>query len=342
MLPLKQRFLDEFSHRIREDDLGCDAEKAAEMADSVWKIIEDATSYGFNSSHAVCVALDSLYGAYAKSHFPLEFYVTLLKTYSAKGDKARITLARQEMKRGFGIEMAPCRFRQDNRDYFIDHKQNTISDALGSVKHVGRGVANALFQWKDREYTCFTDLLYDMEMHSAFDSTSEEILIRMGYFSEFGTTGKLLALMHEFRSGESRFSKTLIRTSQERRLNGLREIERRLPEAEVSIEEQMRFEIDHYGAPLTTYPEERGKYSVVEVDDRYSPKLTLYNLQSGNTGIMKIKKADFLKDPLQPGDVIKLTGWQKRPAYGFVDGKAVPKADTRELWIKSFEKATTA
>ena len=39
-------------------------------AEKVWTIIEDATSYLFNSSHAVCVALDSLYGAFLKSHFP--------------------------------------------------------------------------------------------------------------------------------------------------------------------------------------------------------------------------------------------------------------------------------
>lgn len=194
VLPLRQRFLDAFARRIREDDPTCGESKAMTMAEAVWKIIEDATSYLFNSSHAVCVALDSLYGAYAKSHFPLEFYVTLLKTYSAKGDKARISQARQEMKHGFGIELVPCRFRQDNRDYFIDHKRNTISDALSSVKHIGRGVANALFQWRENQYAWFTDVLYDMEMHSAFDATSMEILIRMGYFAEFGSIGKLLAL----------------------------------------------------------------------------------------------------------------------------------------------------
>lgn len=33
------------------------------------------------------------------------------------------------MQRGFGIRIVPCRFRQDNRAFYIDHNRNTISDA---------------------------------------------------------------------------------------------------------------------------------------------------------------------------------------------------------------------
>lgn len=118
VLPMKERFLKGF------------AEKAdLPSAEKVWQIIEDATAYGFNASHAVCVALDSLYGAWLKAHHPLEYYVTLLSGYAAKGDKDRIAQVKDEMKRGFGIRIAPCRFRQDNRDYFIDHDARSISDA---------------------------------------------------------------------------------------------------------------------------------------------------------------------------------------------------------------------
>ena len=59
VLPLKARFLEGFA--VKAD---------MPSAEKVWQIIEDATSYGFNSSHAVCVALDSLYGAWLKAHHP--------------------------------------------------------------------------------------------------------------------------------------------------------------------------------------------------------------------------------------------------------------------------------
>ena len=54
------------------------------------------------------------------------------------------------MQRGFGIRIAPCRFRQDNRDYYIDHAGKAISDALTSVKHISRRVADTLYSWRDR------------------------------------------------------------------------------------------------------------------------------------------------------------------------------------------------
>ncbi len=119
VLKLKEQFLEGF--------FAMTFDSAA--AEKVWQIIEDATSYLFNSSHAVCVALDSLYGAYAKAHYPLEYYTTLLSNYAEKGDKERIALTKDEMKRGFGITVAACKFRQDNRDFYIDHATNSISDA---------------------------------------------------------------------------------------------------------------------------------------------------------------------------------------------------------------------
>ncbi len=44
---------------------------------------------------------------------------------------------------------------------------------------------------RDTAYACFTDLLYDMEIHPAFDAQTIEILIRLDYFREFGMIRKL-------------------------------------------------------------------------------------------------------------------------------------------------------
>ena len=71
-------------------------------------------------------------------------------------------------------------------------------------------MADTLYDWRDRFYPCFTDLLYDMEMHPALDSQVIEILIRLGYFQEFGSSGKLLRLFKEFREGDGKFSKSHI------------------------------------------------------------------------------------------------------------------------------------
>lgn len=69
VLPLKERFLNGFSTRLIKDESVSD-QIATDTSDKVWVIISDACGYGFNSSHSVAVALDSLYGAYAKAHHP--------------------------------------------------------------------------------------------------------------------------------------------------------------------------------------------------------------------------------------------------------------------------------
>lgn len=63
------------------------------------------------------------------------------------------------MKRGFGITVAPCLFRQDNRGFYIDRENNRISDAISSVKHISKKAANELYKIRDSQYETFTDLL---------------------------------------------------------------------------------------------------------------------------------------------------------------------------------------
>ena len=72
VLPLKARFLKGFAEKLVTE--GVDSHTASQTSDQVWVIISDACGYGFNSSHSVAVALDSLYTAYAKAHYPLETY----------------------------------------------------------------------------------------------------------------------------------------------------------------------------------------------------------------------------------------------------------------------------
>lgn len=333
VLPLKERFLTGFASKILEDDKRCGEAQSHAMAAQVWQIIEDATSYGFNSSHAVCVALDSLYGAYAKSKYPLEYFTTLLSSYASKGDKDRISLVKEEMRSGFGIKVVPCRFRQDNRDYYIDREANSISDALTSVKHISMRVADALYKMRDNAYGSFVDLLHEMEMAPAFDATSMEILVRMGYFAEFGSTGKLLRIYRMFREGPDRFSKAHVPATQQARLARLRQMAGELPEEDVPPYEHAKFEITHYGTLLTCFPDCRGQYVVVDVDDKYSPKIRMQNISTGTVGVMKVKKQLYNRLPIASGDILKLSEWDKRPAYQFVDGKPIRKEGVFDLWI---------
>jgi len=60
-----------------------------EKFEEVWQVINDAAKYSFNASHSLSVAWDSLYGAYLKANYPLEYYTIILNEYSSDTDKTR-------------------------------------------------------------------------------------------------------------------------------------------------------------------------------------------------------------------------------------------------------------
>ena len=306
-----------------------------EMADPYHNFVID-NGLVVGNSHALSVALDSLYTAWAKAHYPYETYVSLLESYSSKGDKARIAKAKTEMNKAFGITVTMPRFRQDNRGYYVDKANHTISDSLISVKHLSARVADALYKLRNEQYDCFVDLLHELVLTPALNTQSIEILIRMGYFEEFGSTGRLLNIWREFTEGENRFSKSHVKATQERRLDALRQYEKQLPECTIPVTEVIQFEIEYFGVPYSVFPKAVGQFAVLDVDTKYSPKVRLYNIAKGTEGVMKVRKATFADQPLEVGNVLRLDKWKSQQAYQYTNGKAIPKPGVNDLWLEKY------
>lgn len=177
-------------------------------------------------------------------------------------------------------------------------------------------------------------------MNPAFDARSISILIKLNYFREFGTAGKLLKVHDEFRSGDLRFSKSHIEKTRQARLENLRDLEALSEEEETSFVDQIQAEIEYGGTPISVFPERKGHFAVLDVDDRYSLKIRLYNIAKGTVGVMKVRKPTFRKQPLKPGDVIRLIEWQKKPAYHFVDGKPSVRQGVFDLWMEAYTSSS--
>ena len=311
--------------------------KAKENAEMVWQVLYNSSQYIFNGSHAVAVALDAIYGAYLKAHFPLQYYTTLLDAYTAKGDKERVALIKDEMRRGFNITIAPCHFRQDNRYFSYDTGQNTVSDALPSIRNLSMAVAEELFNMKDNFYPTFIDLLLDLDTRRAFNATNIEVLIKMDYFREFGHNGKLMEVWRQFRCGEGmQYKKTYVDSTRTKRIAALTEFERNCPDEPLSPLDQLSFESIHFGSPISVFPDCRQTYVVMAVETKYSPKVSLYSAATGKSGTIKIKKDTFKSQPLDVGDVIIVGKYDKRPRYTYIDGKSVPIPGTKELWVQEY------
>lgn len=337
----KEEFLAGFAHYIVEHEESVDEQTAFAQAAIAWKVIEDSSSYLFNSSHAVAVALDALYGAYLKAHYPVAYYTALLTNYANKGDAEMIARIKQEMRSGFGIRMTPCRFRQDNRAYTFDAEKKTITDVLHAMKGVGPKVSDKLYAMRDMRFGTFVDALIYIREKTSINSAVMNTLIRSGYFEEFGSTNRLLAVYAAFYDGDIHYDIKYVEKTKTARIAALKELERTAEDGEPTPLEQIRFEAEVYGAPYSVIdtPETKLAYVVTDVQAKKgSPRLTLYSIRTGNTQVVKVRKDEFASMPLEVGDVMRPGSWKEKPQSRMVDGKWKPIPNTREWWFYDYTK----
>ena len=204
----KEQFMTGMEHKLIEAE-GISKEKAEETAKTIWGIIEDASAYGFNSSHSLSVSFDSLLAAYFKSLYPYEFYEVYLNLQMERADKAKALLAKKEMKEAFDISVLPMRFRQDNRKFVALPEQKALSNCLKSIKGFGDKIGEEFYKIRNTHYDTFIDFLidvdnmkknkedsedYNSDLLSGFavNGTQIETLIMLNFFEEFGNNYKLL------------------------------------------------------------------------------------------------------------------------------------------------------
>lgn len=202
VLAYHERFINAFSKRLVEQE-NINKTDAAEKAKNVWKIIEDAAQYAFNSSHSYSVSLDSLYGAWLKQHHPLAFYETFMRIMDEKGDKDKLAAAKDEAESYFNIKFPPFKFGQDNRKVTADEENNAISNALTSIKGFNKAAAVALYELGQEPPKYLSDVLLALRPKSIMKSTTEP-LAQISYFSSYGNDREVLniiALCDEFGYG---------------------------------------------------------------------------------------------------------------------------------------------
>lgn len=322
--PLKERFINGFRDRIMEE--GTPKEKAEEDAARVWQIISDSCGYGFNSAHAYCMALDSLYNAYLKAHYPYEFYEVLLQTYSDKGKKDKVAELKQEMSRAFGIMEGEYRFGLDNRKFVADPENHTIYPSLLSIKGLSQGCANDLYTLGKKHYNSFYELWKDLKKKKNLNSGKINTLIEIGYFDDFGSIGKIKRFVEILDKlyDRSQFSKSnppmefikyIKKYSEETEKqyrkfdfdSALHEIWYDLDDVDIPLGERLKYELDNIGYVKTCMPDMSPDYAFVQAYEcKYkNPKLTLYRLCDGSTETVKVRRKKYDEAPINVGDIIK-------------------------------------
>jgi DNA polymerase III alpha subunit len=313
-----------------------------------WQVVEDAAHYSFNASHSLSVAIDSLYGAYLKAHYPLEYFTVTLSLYS--GDMDRTANLISEMN-NFGIELKPIKFRHSNANYNIEKETNSIYKGVGAVKYCNEEVGNKLYEMKDQHFDSFLDLL---EVFPG-NSRQREILIKLGYFESFGGSLKLLKLcdLYDLYHGKKILKKdklnlplelvekyAISETTKQFKFDGssmdamIREFAAMIPDGDIPLRTRLESEAEYLGYISYTNPKFQNVGFVIDVDTKYSPKISTYRLDTGEIITYKLAKAAYQKNPFDKGNIIKFYS-EDRPKSRKVDGEWVKLSET-EPWITSY------
>ena len=185
--------------------------------EETWKVMNDAGFYAFNSAHAYCVGNDGAEIAYTKAHHPYETYEVCLNWFDRKKNKDKVSLLKEEMQKGFGIETGKLKFGLDNRQFTLDKENHCINPSLTSLKSMGKNVAEELYQASQNyKFEDFYDLMQYMfpktdnlvksELYkeagliekTSINKAMLDILIKIDYFSDFGNSKKLLNFVYYY------------------------------------------------------------------------------------------------------------------------------------------------
>ena len=324
----KDRFIPNFTKAIMNSGDADSENKAKEIAKKVWQIIEDNASYSFNCSHSYCMALDSVTLAWQKAYHPYEFYKVCLERYTNKGDKNKVAKIKQEMNQ-MGIKLSPLKFHEDNRHFLVSPTHEYITQRLDSIKSIQKTAPQFLYELGQHQYLSFMDLLKVLEENKKLcNNTSIVKLIKLNYFSEFGSVNKLLLeknLYDEFASKKI-FKKDkyqnnklyyqglqLYATEQKTRFTNLdfkqfaKFIIERTYINDVTVMDMAQSEIQYTGYSIKTIKD--CKYGIVAnvKTDKYNSNkhtVSLYSLSTGQIKDFATDKKWFAETELNEGDII--------------------------------------
>ncbi len=173
-----------------------------DMFYETWSDVMGVMEYGFNAPHAYATAIDSLYGAYLKSHYPLEYFTVVLNTYKNQMEKTgRLT---DELK-NFRIRFQPPRFRYASDEYMANAEKRMITKGISSIKYMNTQAGISLYDiGQTGEIGDFLSFLIANEEKRILNRRQLEILVKLDFFLEFGNSATLLRIMRmfdEFKNG---------------------------------------------------------------------------------------------------------------------------------------------
>lgn len=172
------------------EQYGMSKEESDKVIADFIQVIMDASNYLFSLNHSQPYSYEGYVSGWLRYHYPLQFLTVALNINQGKEEK---TGALTAYAHKVGIAIKPPKFRHSRSAYFCDTETNCIYKGLGSIKYMSEQVAEALYGMRDMQFGNFIDVLFALQqLKDKPDSRQLDILIKIGYFEEFGSAKALL------------------------------------------------------------------------------------------------------------------------------------------------------
>jgi DNA polymerase III alpha subunit len=346
----KDIFIEGFTKKVLETEKISQLE-ANKKSLRVWKIIDDSCAYGFNASHAYCVACDSLYQAYLKANYTIEYYEVILNYYASKNDKDKISEIKNEAVNAFNINIEPIKFRKDNRSFKLDKESKSINESMVSIKNLNKQISKELYKLRNNNYPTFLELLLDIKLYTGIQQDQLNILIRLNYFSEFGNVNSIQDILKLFDIYWNKAKKTFRKQISFDKITEQNLIEhiisnhaiptkktykdldclsiikdnlKLLDKAPDQTEQEiLDTEIELLGyIRYKTNLKDRHKVYVSNIDygssEKINPRIQIYSIGTGKFALLKIKRSVCT---FQVKDIIHITEIKEKPKYIYLGDK---------------------
>lgn len=342
LLPeIEQRFIDYSSTHY-----DITVEKCKEVIKPFLQIILDASAYGFSWNHSDSYSCTGYISGYLRYYYPLQFLTAAFNIFFDKEDKiVNITKYANKIR----IPIKDIKFRHSKADYNCDVSENVIYKGIRSIKYMNEDVANKLYDMREQNFDSFVDVI------KVFPGNSRQldILIKLNYFSEFGKIGTLLRIvdLYNLYGGKKLLkkdkcklpsellSKYCTETDKQWRVQDqdglIEELCSMIPDIDVPIQSKIEWSKEYFGYISTVMPEKKDVGYVMDINTKYSPKLTVYQLWDGKTTVYKLQKKAYEKNPFNKGCLLQFHS-EMRPKSKLVDGQWQKDYSTMEPWLTNY------
>ena len=318
-------------------------ERCQEVIKPFLQIILDASSYGFSWNHSDAYSCIGYVCGYLRHYYPLEFLTAAFNIFTGKEDKI-VAITKYANK--VGIKIQPPKFRYSRSGYQMDKTTNSIYKGLESIKYLNADVSEKLYEMRDAQFNSFIEFLNV----SPLNSRQLEILVKLDFFKEqFGKSLKLLKIidLYNMLHGKKQIKKEkttlstevlsqycisetekMYKFDDEHMDAMLVDLCNRIPDQDIPLLTKIQTEQEMLGYVSHIDPTQPTKAVILDINTKYTPKLSLYRLYDGQTISVKLKKKDFECNPVASGMIIDYRT-TKKPAW---------KKDENDNWVQDYSR----